>query len=312
MTQHHHELMKAYQKAGGMPDVLRNQNFAHLMIHGNEVYSSHLIKGLTLEAERTPCGVDINFRMLAGYQFEQPVQLCFGVIPEEGEQEINVNGTLEEDSKVHFVAYCVFPNAISVKHRMQGEINIGSNARFNYTEIHHHGNNGGIIVQPKVNVLVGPHAHYSSQFYLTRGRAGIVELDYMVRAQEGSVVDLLAKVNAIETDIVRVKEKVILEGENARGVIQSRMVGRGRSDTEVISEIVALAQGTIGHVDCIETLLDQAVARAVPLVDVRNSKAVVTHEAAIGSINSKQLQTIMAKGLTEDEAIEVLVRGMLR
>lgn len=312
MTQHQHELMKAYQEAGGMPEALRDQKFAHLMIHGNEVYSSHLIEGLKLEVERTSKGVDINFRMLAGYQFEQPVQLCFGVVPEEGEQEINVNGTLEENSRVHFLAYCVFPNAINVKHRMQGEINVGPNARFNYTEVHHHGKNGGIIVQPKVDVLVNPYAHYASQFYLTQGRAGIVELDYTVRAQEGSIVDLLAKVNAIETDVVRVKEKVVLEGENAKGIIRSRMVGRGKSDTEVISEIVALAQGTIGHVDCIETLLDQAIARAVPLVDVRNSKAVVTHEAAIGSINSKQLQTIMAKGLNEEEAIEVLVRGMLR
>ena len=46
-----------------------------------------------------------------------------------------------------------------------------------------------------------------------------------------------------------------------------------------------------------------------PVVDDR---AKLTHEAAIGSVDKKQIETLMARGLTEDEAVDVAVKGMLR
>jgi len=54
------------------------------------------------------------------------------------------------------------------------------------------------------------------------------------------------------------------------------------------------------------------VVKAVPVVVVNDETAKVTHEAAIGSIDKKQLETLMARGLSEDEAVDVIVQGMLR
>jgi Fe-S cluster assembly scaffold protein SufB len=45
---------------------------------------------------------------------------------------------------------------------------------------------------------------------------------------------------------------------------------------------------------------------------VNDDRAKLTHEAAIGSVDKKQVETLMARGLTEDEAVDVVVRGMLR
>jgi len=44
---------------------------------------------------------------------------------------------------------------------------------------------------------------------------------------------------------------------------------------------------------------------------VKHPKAHVTHEAAIGSVDSKQLQTLMARGLSEDEATDLIIKGLL-
>ncbi|HPB48623.1 MAG TPA: SufD family Fe-S cluster assembly protein, partial [Exilispira sp.] len=41
-------------------------------------------------------------------------------------------------------------------------------------------------------------------------------------------------------------------------------------------------------------------------------KAQVTHEAAIGSVDSKQLETLMSRGLSEDEAVDLIVSGLLK
>ena len=40
--------------------------------------------------------------------------------------------------------------------------------------------------------------------------------------------------------------------------------------------------------------------------------AEITHEAAIGKIASEKLWGLMAKGLTENEAVDVVVSGLLR
>lgn len=66
-----------------------------------------------------------------------------------------------------------------------------------------------------------------------------------------------------------------------------------------------------GHIDCLEIVNgERVIARAIPLVYVNDKETKVT-DAAIGSIDKKQMQTFVARGLDEEEAIEVSVRGIL-
>jgi Fe-S cluster assembly scaffold protein SufB len=64
--------------------------------------------------------------------------------------------------------------------------------------------------------------------------------------------------------------------------------------------------------DCTEIVRDQAIAKNMPLVIVRDDRAQVTHEAAIGTVNRKELETLMARGLSEEEAVDLIIRGMLQ
>jgi len=63
---------------------------------------------------------------------------------------------------------------------------------------------------------------------------------------------------------------------------------------------------------CTEIVRDRAEARNTPLVIVRDDQAQVTHEAAIGTVNRKELESLLARGLDEDEAVDLIIRGMLR
>jgi hypothetical protein len=63
-------------------------------------------------------------------------------------------------------------------------------------------------------------------------------------------------------------------------------------------------------VDCREIIKDRAIDRAIPLVLVTNSLAKVTHEAAIGTVDKKELETLMARGLDPEQATELTVSGM--
>ena len=55
-----------------------------------------------------------------------------------------------------------------------------------------------------------------------------------------------------------------------------------------------------------------AAAKAIPIVNVTNPLAKVTYEAVIGSVDKSQLETFMAHGLTAEEAVDVIVKGVPR
>ena len=71
------------------------------------------------------------------------------------------------------------------------------------------------------------------------------------------------------------------------------------------------AAGVRGHVNCMEIIRDRATAKVIPSVSVTHPQAKVTHEAAIGSVDKHQLETLMAHGLNLEEAVGVIVKGML-
>ena len=103
----------------------------------------------------------------------------------------------------------------------------------------------------------------------------------------------------------------MLSGKNSRGLIKTRVALEGEASSEVINIAEGNAKGARGHMDCMEIAKDKAIAKAIPIVNVSHPLAKVTHEAAIGSVDKKQLETLMAHGLTPEEAVDVIVKGIL-
>ncbi|MDD2341245.1 MAG: SufD family Fe-S cluster assembly protein, partial [Methanosarcina sp.] len=246
-----------------------------------------------------------------GYKIPLPVHLCFGLIPEDGLQEIKMNFVAEEDSAVELIAHCTFPNAVKVIHRMDAQMVIGKNASLKYTETHFHGPHGGIEVIPKANIKIEEGGSYYTNFSLVSGRVGYLEFDYTVEAEKNAVCELVTKVYGKKDDKIKILEKVSLNGENARSVIKSRLA----ITDDAVSEFRGITEGRAprarGHVDCMEVIQGNAKAEAIPIVRVDNPLAKVTHEAAIGCVDKKEVETLMARGLEEDDAIDIIVKGML-
>ncbi|MCM8795931.1 MAG: hypothetical protein NC928_04555 [Candidatus Omnitrophica bacterium] len=88
-------MLDAYTKAGGVPSVFKDSNIAHLVIHKNKVIGKNLVKGLILEPKETASGVNIALKVEKGIKIENPVHLCFGILPKEGIQEINIKAKIE-------------------------------------------------------------------------------------------------------------------------------------------------------------------------------------------------------------------------
>lgn len=306
------DLMKAFGEAGADKGILANKEVAHLVASGHKVLSMRGIDGLEVSAKETLTGISAQVTVKEGIKIKNPVHMCFGILHKKGSQKIKMDVRLERNASAHFIAHCIFPKAEKVKHIMDAVVEIAEGSEMRYSETHYHGLYGGIEVIPKAVVKVGKNGRYFTDFTLTSGRVGKLEIDYMVEAGENAVTELIARVFGHANDDIKIKEKVVLSGENSRGLIKTRIALEDEATAEITGITEGNAAGARGHVDCMEIVKDRAVAKAIPIVSVTNSLAKVTHEAAIGSVDKRQLETLMAHGLTPEEAVDVIVKGILR
>jgi len=305
-------LVKVYEEQGGEKNTFKNEKVSHLLIEQNRILSANSTKGIFMDVNKIENGVKIKMRVEKGFKIENPVHLCFGILPKEGLQEIYPEIEVEDNASVKLIAHCLFPNAVKVKHYMDGNFKVGNGAYLEYSETHFHGDNGGIEVIPRLKVEVGTHGTLRMDFGITSGRVGVLDIDYDIKARDYSNVDVNTRIFARENDTVKIKEGVNLDGEYAKSVIKSRVALRDKAVCEITNITNGNKAYSRGHVDCTEIVQGDARASAIPIVSVAHPLAKVTHEAAIGSIDKKELETLMARGLTKEEAVETIIHGMLR
>ena len=305
-------LLQAFGEAGGDRSALARDDTAHIAASGHHLVSMKSVEGLEVRAGRILNGIKAAVIVKEGVTIKNPVHLCFGVLHKRGTQKIVMNVRLEPGASARFIAHCIFPKAEKVRHIMDAVVTIGAGAEMAYSETHYHGLGGGVEVLPTSVVTIGKHGRFFSDFTLTTGRVGRLGLDYTVHAGAHAIAELTARVFGHADDAISLKEAIDLSGENARGLIKTRIAIEDDAVAEVTGITEGNAAGARGHVDCMELVKDRAVARAVPIVNVSHPLAKVTHEAAIGSVDKGQMETLMARGLTPQEAVDIIVKGILR
>ncbi len=304
------EIEKIYE-AAEIEGAISDPDVAHLVINKDEVVGLQGLPGLSVETEGIENGVDISINLEEGTVIEDPVHLCFGVTDEEAVQNIEMDINIEKNAEIGILAHCVFPQARDVEHIMNADIRIGPGANYTYLEKHIHSPEGGIKVVPKADILLEEGARFRTDFELLEGRVGMIDIDYETTAKKDSVLEMMAKIDGQGNDEINISEKGNLEGENSKGVLTTRVALRDEAEAEVYNKLKADAPNARGHVDCKEIIQGDGRAKAIPIVDVQHPEAHVTHEAAIGSVDTKQLQTLMARGLSEDESSDLIIDGLL-
>ncbi len=306
------ELVRHYESAGGDTYALISNDYASLVVNGNRVLSKNSTKGIEISTQKIENGIYAKIRIKRGYHSKNPVHLCFGMLPREGKQVIKTDILAGDESEARFIAHCIFPNAVKVEHIMDAKIIVGKNAKISYEETHFHGKNGGVKVAPKSYVTVKENGEYNSSFILRSGRAGEIKINYEVHLGNYAKGNLNTKIYARGDDRIFARESIRLEGENSRGMVSTRMALRDHARSEIIGETVGMGKRSRGHVECTEIIMDDAIATSSPVISAKDPTAKVTHEAAIGSVDKKQMITLMARGLSEEEAVDVIVGGLLK
>ena len=141
-------------------------------------------------------------------------------------------------------------------------------------------------------------------------------VDSTIRTTRGDVADnatLIVKEKIMthgtqhaETDFI-----VDLNGVNSGTHLVSRSVAKENS-TQMFRSNIRGNNACNGHSECDAIIMDNGKVAAVPELEANCVDASLIHEAAIGKIAGEQLTKLMSLGLTEEEAVEMIVNGFLK
>jgi Fe-S cluster assembly protein SufB len=108
--------------------------------------------------------------------------------------------------------------------------------------------------------------------------------------------------------------KMIHVAPNTTSTIVSKSISRGGGKVNYRGKVDfgKKAKGAKAHVECDTIILDDmSYSDTIPYNSVRNSDVFLEHEATVSKISEDQLFYLMSRGLSEEEATEMIVMGFI-
>jgi len=109
--------------------------------------------------------------------------------------------------------------------------------------------------------------------------------------------------------------KMIHIGANSRSTIVSKGISAGRAQQSYrgLVKIFPTASNARNHTQCDSLLMGkQSGAHTFPYMEIRNPTAIVEHEATTSKISDDQLFYCRQRGLTEEDAVNMIVNGFCK
>lgn len=106
--------------------------------------------------------------------------------------------------------------------------------------------------------------------------------------------------------------KVVHIGPNTYSMMMAKSLSKdgGISTTRTLAKICKTAVGAKSYTDCKSLILDdKSISNAIPEVKVECDDAEVSHEASVGKISDEAIYYLKTRGISEDEARAMIVRG---
>jgi len=109
--------------------------------------------------------------------------------------------------------------------------------------------------------------------------------------------------------------KMIHLGRNTRSTIVSKGIsaGLGQNTYRGLVKILKGADGARNYSQCDSMLIgDRCGAHTFPYIDVRNSTAIMEHEASTSKIGEDQIFYLRQRGLSAEDAVSLIVNGFCK
>lgn len=243
---------------------------------------------------------------------EIPLQAYFRINTENMGQFERTLIIVDEGAYVHYVEGCTAPIYKSDSlHSAVVEIIVKKNARCRYTTIQNWSNNVYNLVTKRAI------AHEGATMEWIDGNIGSkVTMKYPAVWLVGPYAkgETLSIALAGEGQHQDAGSKMVHAAPHTSSTVISKSVARagGRTSYRGLVKIEPGAYGSKSTVKCDALLIDD-ISRSdtYPYVDVREDDVSMGHEATVSKVSEDQLFYLMSRGLNDDEAMAMIVRGFI-
>lgn len=243
---------------------------------------------------------------------EIPLQAYFRINTENMGQFERTLIIVDEGAYVHYVEGCTAPIYSSDSlHSAVVEIIVKDNARCRYTTIQNWSNNVYNLVTKRATAGRG-----ATMEWIDGNIGSKVTMKYPAvwLLGEHAKGETLSVAFAGPGQHQDAGAKMVHAAPNTSSSIVSKSVARagGRSSYRGLVQIDEGARGSKSTVRCDALLVDD-ISRSdtYPYVDVREEDVSMGHEATVSKVSDDQLFYLMTRGMAEDEAMAMIVRGFV-
>lgn len=247
-----------------------------------------------------------------GVHVDIPLQAYFRINTENMGQFERTLIIVDEDAYVHYVEGCTAPIYKSDSlHSAVVEIIVKKGGRCRYTTIQNWSNNVYNLVTKRTKCEEG-----ATMEWVDGNIGSKVTMKYPAVWMTGPHAkgEVLSVAFAGEGQFQDTGAKMVHLAPYTSSNIVSKSVARGggRAAYRGLVQINANAHHSTSNVECDALLVDN-ISRSdtYPYNDIRNDHVSLGHEATVSQVSEDQLFYLMSRGVAEDEAMAMIVRGFV-
>jgi len=247
-----------------------------------------------------------------GVKVDTPLQAYFRINAENMGQFERTLIIVEDEAYGHYIEGCTAPTYSSDSlHSAVVEIIVKKGARFRYSTIQNWSPNVFNLVTKRAV------AHQNATMEWIDGNLGsklTMKYPAVYLVGEGAHGEILSVAFAKDGQHQDAGAKVVHVAPNTTSQIVSKSIskGLGRSSYRGLCKIYKGAKGAKSNVECDALLIDaHSRTDTFPYIEVEEKSASVGHEASVSKISEEQLFYLMSRGLSEDMARTMIVRGFI-
>ena len=247
-----------------------------------------------------------------GVHVDIPLQAYFRINTENMGQFERTLIIVDEDAYVHYVEGCTAPIYKSDSlHSAVVEIIVKKGGRCRYTTIQNWSNNVYNLVTKRAKAEEG-----ATMEWIDGNIGSKVTMKYPAVWMTGPHArgEVLSVAMAGEGQFQDTGAKMVHMAPHTSSNIVSKSVARGggRAAYRGLVQVNKGAKHSHSNVEC-DALLVDTISRSdtYPYVDVREDDVTLGHEATVSKVSDDQLFYLMSRGIEEEEAMAMVVRGFV-
>ena len=247
-----------------------------------------------------------------GVKVPKPLQSYFRINSDQMGQFERTLIIVDEGAYVNYVEGCTAPvYSKDSLHAAIVEIVVHKNATCRYTTIQNWSTNVINLVTKRAFVYENGHMEWIDGNIGSNVNMKYPSCILLGEYAKGTTISIAF---AGKNQIQDAGAKMIHVAPNTTSTIISKSISRGGGSVNYRGKVDfgKKAKGAKAHVECDTIILDDfSFSDTIPTNTVRNSDVFLEHEATVSKISEEQLFYLMSRGLTEEQATEMIVMGFI-